>query len=107
MKASVCAKCGSLRLRRARMRSGWQQFLRRYTRLRRCVCGDCQHCGWTLGPLPHSDHPDEVRQGSPQAPSESAPRNHSGRRRHARLPVSFLLALLAGALFAALIGLTT
>lgn len=109
MSPPTCSACGSTRIRRARMREGWHQLVKRHTRLRRYACGQCQHRGWTTAKLPHSEHPEEQEQrladlrSLPGRPVEA--RDHRARRqlRHG-FGKSVLLAIALGALIALLLG---
>ena len=106
MSLPSCAACGSNRLRRARMRSDWQRLLKRLTPLRRYACGECHHCGWTLGRLPHSEHPEEVQLRPAAAPGAALARRRRTRsRRWPRLATQVLVALALGAGIALVIGL--
>ncbi|MBL0278442.1 MAG: hypothetical protein IPQ24_20635 [Anaeromyxobacter sp.] len=110
MGSPACSVCGSTRIRRARMREGWQQLLKKHTPLRRYACGECQHRGWTYGRLPHSEHPEEQearRQELPVAEGRRLERRDHRSRRDRRFRVSgaVVLAVVLGSVIAGLIGL--
>lgn len=87
------------------MRSDWQRLLKRLTPLRRYACGECHHCGWTLGRLPHSEHPEEVQQRPAASLAATQRRRRSRQLRWPRLATQLLVALVLGAGMALLVGL--
>jgi len=95
-----CPICGSGRIRRSMPRTGWEHLVRAITPLHLYMCRDCEHRGWRFGSLPdvviHS--PDQQTLGLPSRPVERRD-NDAARRRWRRAIISFVFAVLLGALF--------
>ena len=92
-------------LGRGRCRGHWQELLRDATPLRRFRCRACGREGWTLRPLPRSQHPAERLRVQPAAAPRHGrrPEPRDGQARRAglvRLLLSVALAVLLGAVAA-------
>jgi hypothetical protein len=102
--AKTCPGCGASDLGRGRCRTAWQELVRDLTPLRRYRCRACGRQGWTVRPLPRSQHPGELMRSRPAGPWPGRPleeRDQATRWRAAvRLALSVLLALLLGAVAA-------
>jgi hypothetical protein len=50
-----CPSCGSTRIRRSLPQDGWERFLRAIAPVHYYRCRECNHRGWTWGPVLLSD----------------------------------------------------